>query len=157
MSALGLFHPAVRTWFLRRFQAPTDAQTLGWPEVFAGRDTLITAPTGSGNTLAAFLVSIDRLLRRAEEAPLQDAVEVIYVSPLKALSNDIKRNLEEPLAEIAEVARELGRPAADIRTMVRTGDTSQHERQEAVRKPPHILITTPESLYRSEERRVGKE
>ena len=147
MSALNDFHPAVRAWFQRRFQAPTEAQARGWPEIVAGRDTLISAPTGSGKTLAAFLVAIDRLLRRAEEGPLEDAVEVVYVSPLKALSNDIQRNLEEPLAEIAQVARELGSTAAEIRTVVRTGDTTPSQRQEIVRRPPHILITTPESLY----------
>ncbi|MEX1254512.1 MAG: DEAD/DEAH box helicase [Dehalococcoidia bacterium] len=149
MSVLDSFHPAVRTWFERKFAAPTDAQAGGWPEIIAGRDTLISAPTGSGKTLAAFLVAIDRLLRRAESAagPLDDAIEIVYVSPLKALSNDIQRNLEEPLAEIAEVARELGYAPAEIRTMVRTGDTTQAERQSIVKRPPHILITTPESLY----------
>ena len=148
MNALDSFHPAVRTWFERRFAAPTEAQARGWPEIVAGRDTLIAAPTGSGKTLAAFLVAIDRLLRRAEEGPLDDAIEVIYISPLKALSNDIQRNLEQPLAEIVEVAQELGSAAAsEIRTMVRTGDTTSSERQQIVRKPPHILITTPESLY----------
>ncbi len=147
MDVLSSFHPAVRIWFQRRFAAPTEAQARGWPEILAGHDTLIAAPTGSGKTLAAFLVAIDRLLRRAEEAPLEDAIEVVYVSPLKALSNDIQRNLEEPLAEIAEIARELGHPPAEIRTMVRTGDTTPKERQQIVRRPPHILITTPESLY----------
>lgn len=146
-DVLDCFHPAVRAWFRRKFGAATDAQALGWPHILAGRDTLITAPTGSGKTLAAFLVSIDRLLRRAEESPLEDRVEVVYVSPLKALSNDIQRNLEEPLAEIAAIAREMGHASPEIRTMVRTGDTSQHERQEIIRRPPHILITTPESLY----------
>ena len=147
MTVLDSFHPAVRTWFQRKFDAPTEAQERGWPEIVAGHDTLISAPTGSGKTLAAFLVAIDRLLRRAEKEPLGDAIEVIYVSPLKALSNDIQRNLEEPLAEIAEVARELGYDAAAIRTMVRTGDTTPAERQQIVKQPPHILITTPESLY----------
>src|SRR3989441_7233074 len=147
MNVLESFHPAVRTWFERRFQAPTDAQSLGWPHIMSRRDTLITAPTGSGKTLAAFLVSIDRLLRQAEEAPLEDQVQVVYISPLKALSTDIKRNLEEPLTEIAEIARELGHPAPAIRAMVRTGDTSAHDRQQIVKQPPHILITTPESLY----------
>ena len=147
MSILKSFHPAVRTWFERKFAAPTEAQARGWPEIVAGRDTLIAAPTGSGKTLAAFLVAIDRLMRRAEQEPLDDAIEVIYVSPLKALSNDIQRNLEEPLAEIAYVAKELGHHAAEIRTMVRTGDTTPKDRLAIVRRPPHILITTPESLY----------
>src|SRR3990172_7168272 len=141
------FHPAVRTWFERKFRTPTDAQALGWPEILSGRDTLISAPTGSGKTLAAFLVSIDRLIRQAEAEPLSDEVHVLYVSPLKALSNDIKRNLEDPLAEIERVALDLGYPSHGIRTALRTGDTTQHERQEIVRKPPHVLITTPESLY----------
>lgn len=113
----------------------------------ARRDTLVAAPTGSGKTLAAFLVSIDSLLRRAEQEPLDDAIEVVYVSPLKALSSDIQRNLEEPLAEIAAVARDLGCPAAEIRTALRTGDTTAGEREQILRRPPHILITTPESLY----------
>src|SRR5436309_8122140 len=105
MTVLASFHPAVRAWFERKFRAPTDAQADGWPVIFSGRDTLISAPTGSGKTLAAFLVSIDRLLRQAESGPLPDEVQVVYVSPLKALSNDIQRNLEEPLPEIAEIAR----------------------------------------------------
>src|SRR3989304_1088296 len=147
MSVADSFHPAVRAWFERRFRAPTEAQARGWPHIVSGRDTLIAAPTGSGKTLAAFLVAIDRLLRRAEEGPLDDAVEVLYISPLKALSNDIQRNLEEPLAEIAQVAREAGYAGGEIRTMVRTGDTTSAARQEIVRRPPHILITTPESLY----------
>src|SRR3990172_3207763 len=147
MSGLASFHPAVRAWFERRFKAPTEAQARGWPHILAGRDTLIAAPTGSGKTLAAFLVAIDRLLRRAGEGPLDDAVEVVYISPLKALSNDIQRNLEEPLAEIAAVAREMGHSGGEIRTMVRTGDTTSADRQQIVKHPPHILITTPESLY----------
>src|SRR5574341_545970 len=147
MDALSLFHPVIRAWFERHFKTPTDAQALGWPEIVSGRDTLITAPTGSGKTLAAFLVSIDRLLRQAEESPLHDEVQVVYVSPLKALSNDIQRNLEEPLAEISEVAIELGHDSPGIRTALRTGDTTAHERQQIIKQPPHILITTPESLY----------
>ena len=148
MSMLDSFHPAVRTWFEGRFAAPTDAQAEGWAEIMAGRDTLISAPTGSGKTLAAFLVAIDRLMRRAqEEGPLGETVEVVYVSPLKALSSDIRRNLELPLEEISACALELGYPAPAVRTALRTGDTTSSERQEIVRKPPHILITTPESLY----------
>jgi ATP-dependent Lhr-like helicase len=147
VSALDSFHPVVRAWFQRRFQAPTEAQAKGWPAIAGGRDTLIAAPTGAGKTLAAFLAAIDRLMRRAEAGQLEDEIEVVYVSPLKALSNDIQRNLEEPLAEMVELAREMGRDAADIRSMVRTGDTTSSERQQIVKRPPHILITTPESLY----------
>ena len=135
MSALDSFHPAVRTWFQRKFEAPTEAQEQGWPEIMAGRDTLITAPTGSGKTLAAFLVAIDSLMRRAEESPLAEEVEVVYVSPLKALSTDIQRNLEEPLEEIAAIAEELGYPRANIRTMLRTGDTTQKDRQQIIKHP----------------------
>src|SRR5438105_9354745 len=147
MTVVDSFHPAVRRWFQQRFAGPTDAQAAGWPYILSGRDTLITAPTGSGKTLAAFLVSIDRMMKQAEQSPVPDEVQVIYVSPLKALSSDIQRNLEEPLAEIAGVARGMGLPAPAIRTALRTGDTSQYERQEIVKHPPHILITTPESLY----------
>ncbi len=144
---LDSFHPVTRAWFERRFGSPTDAQAGGWPAIFAGRDALISAPTGSGKTLAAFLVAIDRLVRKAEAGELEDRVEVVYVSPLKALSNDIQRNLDEPLKQIAELAREMGYDLPEIRTALRTGDTTQAERQEIVRRPPHILITTPESLY----------
>ena len=140
-------HPAVAAWFRGRFEAPTDAQTAGWPRIASGRDTLISAPTGSGKTLAAFLAGIDGLVRKAEAGTLEDATEIVYVTPLKALGNDIQRNLETPLEEIREVASELGLEPAAIRTAVRSGDTTQSERQAMVRKPPHILITTPESLY----------
>ena len=141
------FHPAVAAWFRGRFEAPTDAQTAGWPRIASGRDTLISAPTGSGKTLAAFLAGIDGLVRRAEAGTLEDVTEIVYVTPLKALGNDIQRNLETPLEEIREVASELGLDPPAIRTAVRSGDTTQSERQAMVRKPPHILITTPESLY----------
>src|SRR6266498_982830 len=146
---LETFHPAVRTWFERRFpDGPTAPQAGGWDEVAAGRDTLIAAPTGSGKTLAAFLVCIDRLYRAHETGtPLGEGPQVVYVSPLKALAVDIHQNLEAPLREIAEVAAELGLPAPEIRVTVRTGDTAQSERAAMLRRPPNFLITTPESLY----------
>jgi ATP-dependent Lhr-like helicase len=161
------FHPAVRTWFARQFpDGPTEPQALGWAEIAAGRHTLIAAPTGSGKTLAAFLVCIDRLYREHEAAASQDTradgqaaagtapgggppggPQVVYVSPLKALAVDIWQNLERPLAEIAEVAGELGLAAPSIKLAVRTGDTAAGERAAMLKKPPDFLITTPESLY----------
>ena len=145
--SLQAFHPFVREWFLERFEEPTPAQAKGWPAIARGRHTLIAAPTGSGKTLAAFMTSIDSLVREGLNRGLPDSTEVVYVSPLKALSNDIRRNLSEPLAGIAELAQQAGQPLPEIRTSVRTGDTSQSERQAMVKRPPHILITTPESLY----------
>ena len=145
--ALDSPHPAVRTWFERRFGAPTDAQTASWPVIGAGRDVLLAAPTGSGKTLSAFLMGIDTLVREAEHGALADEIRIVYVSPLKALGNDIERNLETPLTEIRATAEELGYSLAPITTAVRSGDTPQSERQAIVRRPPHILITTPESLY----------
>ncbi len=141
------FHPFVRGWFLDRFEGPTEAQSEGWPAIAGGRHTLIAAPTGSGKTLAAFLTCIDGLVRRGLDGGLPDRTEVVYVSPLKALSNDVRRNLSEPLSGIGAVAEAAGRPLPEIRVSVRTGDTPQSERQAMVRRPPHILITTPESLY----------
>ncbi len=143
------FHPAVRAWFDERFSGgPTRAQSRGWPSIRAGEDTLIAAPTGSGKTLAAFLVCIDRLYKQAESpAGLGDHIEVVYVSPLKALVADIHENLERPLAEIAEVARRMGLEVPDVRLGMRSGDTSPAERQRLLKRPPHLLITTPESLY----------
>ena len=145
--SLDLFHPLVRQWFAGRFGQPTEPQLRGWPEIAAGRHTLIAAPTGSGKTLAAFLVCLDRLLRKWLEGKLPEGIEVVYVSPLKALSNDIQRNLETPLAELAALAAENGLGELPIRTAVRTGDTPQAERAAMLRRPPHILVTTPESLY----------
>ena len=142
-----LFHPAVANWFADSFAAPTAAQAEAWPAIKAGRHTLIAAPTGSGKTLAAFLAAIDDLVRRGLEGPLPDATQVVYVSPLKALSNDIHRNLEAPLAGIREQLRRSGLPDVEIRTWVRTGDTPPAERDRMRRRPPHILVTTPESLY----------
>jgi ATP-dependent helicase Lhr and Lhr-like helicase len=142
-------HPAVRTWFRRRFpDGPTLPQASGWAEIAAGRDTLIAAPTGSGKTLAAFLVCIDRLYRGYEtDGLLTDGPQVAYVSPLKALAVDIHQNLEGPVREIAEVAAELGLDAPHIRVAVRTGDTAASERAAMLRRPPNFLVTTPESLY----------
>ena len=147
MPAALLFHPAVAAWFETSFAAATAAQADAWPLIKAGRHTLIAAPTGSGKTLAAFMAAIDDLVRQGVEGGLSDETQVVYVSPLKALSNDIQRNLEAPLAGIrAELARR-GQPDVDIRAWVRTGDTTPGERQRMGRKPPHIVVTTPESLY----------
>ena len=141
------FHPAVRAWFERAFPGPTAAQIQAWPAIAAGRNTLVAAPTGSGKTLTAFLAAIDALIREGLAHGLQDATRVVYISPLKALSNDIHINLEAPLEGIrAELARQ-GLPDVEIRTAVRTGDTPQTERAKLRRTPPHILVTTPESLY----------
>ena len=147
MSPAPLFHPAVTAWFANRFASPTPAQAQAWPAIQAGRHTLIAAPTGSGKTLAAFLAAIDGLVRQGLAGDLTDATQVVYVSPLKALSNDIQRNLEEPLAGIRQALRERGLPDVEIRTWVRTGDTPPGERERMRRRPPHILVTTPESLY----------
>ncbi|MDQ6699065.1 MAG: DEAD/DEAH box helicase, partial [Acidobacteriota bacterium] len=146
-SACATFDPLIERWFAGRFGAPTEPQLLGWPEIAAGRDTLISAPTGSGKTLAAFLICIDRLVRAARAGTLDDETQVVYVSPLKALSNDVQRNLETPLAEIAELAKQEGISFTPIRTAVRTGDTPMAERQRMLKKPPHIFVTTPESLF----------
>ena len=150
------FHPLVRAWFERRFGEPTPAQAEGWPAIASGRHTLIAAPTGSGKTLAAFLTSLDVLVRQALEPSaedpsqpqgLPDSIQIVYVSPLKALANDIKRNLLDPLAEITALAEERGTPLPEIRVAVRTGDTSAKERALHAKRPPHVLITTPESLF----------
>ena len=141
------FHPAVQAWFARHFAGATPAQAQAWPHIQAGRDVLIAAPTGSGKTLAAFLAAIDALVRRGIEAPLPDETLVVYVSPLKALSNDIQKNLAEPLAGIRKTLAAQGLPDVEIRTLVRTGDTPQAERAAMRKRPPHIVVTTPESLY----------
>jgi len=142
-----LFHPAVAAWFARSFAAPTAAQAQAWPAIHAGRHVLVAAPTGSGKTLAAFLAAIDGLVRQGLEGRLADETQVVYVSPLKALSNDIQRNLEAPLAGIREALRAQNLPDVEIRTWVRTGDTPASERDRMRRRPPHIVVTTPESLY----------
>src|SRR5437867_8770956 len=146
-SGLEWAHPLVRDWFLSRFGTPTEPQQEGWPSILAGQTTLISAPTGSGKTLAAFLICIDRLVRKALGGELTDRTEVLYVSPLKALSNDIQKNLEIPLCEILLLAGQRGMLMPEIRTAVRTGDTLAHERRAMLARPPHILVTTPESLY----------
>jgi ATP-dependent helicase Lhr and Lhr-like helicase len=148
MTLASLFHPAVAAWFERSFAAPTAAQAEAWPAIKSGRHVLIAAPTGSGKTLAAFLAAIDGLVRQGlENGGLEDETQIVYVSPLKALSNDIQKNLAAPLAGIAEELDARGLPAVGIRTWVRTGDTPASERQKMAKKPPHIVVTTPESLY----------
>src|SRR5215472_8781249 len=146
-SSLAWAHPLVAEWFVDRFGTPTEPQEQGWPHILAGHTTLISAPTGSGKTLAAFLACIDRLVRKALAGELRDRTEVLYVSPLKALGNDIQKNLEIPLGEILQMAGERGMLMPEIRTAVRTGDTLMKDRQAMLRRPPHILVTTPESLY----------
>jgi ATP-dependent Lhr-like helicase len=146
-SSLAWAHPLVAEWFVHKFRTPTEPQEQGWPHILAGRTTLISAPTGSGKTLAAFLACIDRLVRKALAGDLTDRTEVLYVSPLKALGNDIQKNLEGPLGEILALAGEHGLLMPEIRTAVRTGDTLAHERRSMLKRPPHILVTTPESLY----------
>src|ERR1700736_5217518 len=160
-SVLDAFHPVVRAWFAERFGSPAPAQTLGWPVIAEcdtppGHDVLLCAPTGSGKTLAAFMWAIDRLFRDAERGELGDRVSVLYVSPLKALANDIRVNLEEPLVGIRQTAQRLaadeGRSEKaklmlEIRAGLRTGDTPANERSAMLRRPPHILVTTPESLF----------
>src|SRR5947207_6475067 len=141
------FHPAVERWFEQQFGSPTEPQTRGWPEIQSGRHVLISAPTGSGKTLAAFLASLDLLFREGVEKELPDETQIIYVSPLKALSNDIRKNLQEPLAGIRALLQENAGRAIDVRAEVRTGDTTAAQRQALIKKPPHILVTTPESLY----------
>jgi ATP-dependent Lhr-like helicase len=147
MNALNSFHPAVAAWFSRTFDTPTPAQEQAWPALQAERHVLVAAPTGSGKTFAAFLAAIDRLVREGLEGGLPDETRIVYVSPLKALSNDIQRNLEAPLAGIRGELAALNLPDVAIRAAVRSGDTSQSERAGMRRKPPHIVVTTPESLY----------
>ena len=145
--ALDYFHPSVQAWFNNHFQAPTTAQTQAWPSIVQGRHTLIAAPTGSGKTLAAFLASIDQLIQLGANGQLPNHTCIVYVSPLKALSNDIQRNLEIPLSGIRDELLQQGLADIPITSMARTGDTPQRERALMRRNPPHILVTTPESLY----------
>src|ERR1700726_2620266 len=146
-ASLDWAHPIVREWFVRKFGTPTEPQEQGWPHILAGHTTLISAPTGSGKTLAAFLACIDRLVCKALAGELHDRTEVLYISPLKALGNDIQKHLEIPLGEILQLAAERGLLMPPIRTAVRTGDTLMHQRRAMLQRPPHILVTTPESLY----------
>src|SRR3954465_6034006 len=142
-----MFHPIVEEWFRRTLGSPTSAQENAWNELAAGNDVLVSAPTGSGKTLAAFLLCLDRLGRAALDGTLEDRTDAVYVSPLKALSNDIQKNLERPLAEITTLASEHGLMLPPIRVALRTGDTTASDRQKMARRPPHILVTTPESFY----------
>ena len=145
--SIDLFHPAVRNWFLNQFAGPTPAQAEAWPAIKSGQHTLIAAPTGSGKTLAAFLAALDALVQQGLEHGLPDQTQVLYVSPLRALSNDIEKNLRAPLCGIADELNAMGKPSVDIRVMVRTGDTTTTERNRMRRQPPHVLVTTPESLF----------
>src|ERR1700723_3152686 len=147
VGSLAWAHPVVREWFVGKFGTPTSPQELGWPPILPGRPTLISAPTGSGKTLAAFLICIDRLIRQAMDGSLAPTTAVVYVSPLKALSNDVQKNLEQPLREIQQLAMERGYLCPPIRTAVRTGDTLPAERRAMLKQPPHILVTTPESFF----------
>ncbi|MBA2457835.1 MAG: DEAD/DEAH box helicase, partial [Gemmatimonadales bacterium] len=146
---LSHFHPVVARWFTERLGEPTPAQRRGWEAIRAGRDTLISAPTGSGKTLAAFLIALDDLMREGLAGTLTDETRVVYVSPLKALSADIHRNLAEPRREIRRLAEEMspGEAPPRITAAVRSGDTPASERAAMLKTPPHILVTTPESLY----------
>ncbi|MDR3614979.1 MAG: DEAD/DEAH box helicase [Candidatus Obscuribacterales bacterium] len=146
-AALSWAHPLTRDWFLAKFGSPTEPQEQGWPAILAGKTTLISAPTGSGKTLAAFLACVDKLVCKAVANELKNETSVVYVSPLKALSNDIQKNLDGPLAEIKELAESRGIAMAEIRTAVRSGDTPIKDRQAMLKNCPHILVTTPESLY----------
>lgn len=146
-NSLDWAHPLVRDWFLSKFGSPTEPQLQGWPSILAGKTTLISAPTGSGKTLAAFLACIDKLVRQAVSEQLLPQTQVVYVSPLKALSNDVQKNLLNPLSEIAAIAKQRGIAISEIRVAVRTGDTLMRDRQAMLKHPPHIIVTTPESLY----------
>ena len=144
---LSQFHPLIDEWFHSQVGQPTDVQAQAWPAIQSGADVLIAAPTGSGKTFAAFLSCIDHLFKQALACELDDHTQVLYVSPLKALSNDIQKNLQQPLAEIGNAALSAGLLMPELRVLVRTGDTPMTERQQMLKRPPHILVTTPESLY----------
>src|SRR6266480_7870475 len=146
MQSFG-FHPVVERWFVERFGSPTEPQEKGWPAIQSGAHTLIAAPTGSGKTLAAFFAELDQLFRDGLAGKLKDETRVVYVSPLKALSNDIHKNLEEPLVGIRAAIKAGAGRDVEVRAEVRTGDTPAAKRQAIAKKPPHILVTTPESFY----------
>ncbi|TKB63151.1 MAG: DEAD/DEAH box helicase, partial [Nitrospira sp.] len=145
--SLTRFHPVISEWFTSQVGQPTDVQVRAWPAIQSGTDALIAAPTGSGKTLAAFLSCIDQLFKQALARELDDHTHVLYVSPLKALSNDIQKNLQKPLAEIGQMALQAGLLMPELRVLVRTGDTPMADRQQMLKRPPHILVTTPESLF----------
>src|SRR5512139_298753 len=144
---LARFHPLIAEWFQSHVGQPTDVQLQAWPAIQSGADALIAAPTGSGKTLAAFLSCIDGLFRQALACELADHTHVLYISPLKALSNDVQKNLRQPLAEIGQAALQAGLLMPELRVLVRTGDTPMADRQQMLKRPPHILVTTPESLF----------
>ncbi|HMO36731.1 MAG TPA: DEAD/DEAH box helicase, partial [Gemmatales bacterium] len=143
-DVLSLFHPVVAAWFREKVGRPTPPQQQGWPSIASEQNTLILAPTGSGKTLAAFLACLDKLWKEHEREP---GVQLLYISPLKALNNDVYRNLHVPLQGVQQIAERLGQKLPDISVALRTGDTPTQERQRQLRKPPDILITTPESLH----------
>ncbi|HXA02969.1 MAG TPA: DEAD/DEAH box helicase, partial [Cytophagaceae bacterium] len=151
------FHPAVSGWFMNTFGEATEVQVQAWPEIRKKKNTLIAAPTGSGKTLAAFLASIDELIRQGITGGLPQKTQVVYVSPLKALSNDIEKNLQVPLQGIREELKNSDLPDVELKVSVRTGDTSVAERTGMIKNPPHILVTTPESLYLMLTSKSGRE
>src|SRR4051812_42459770 len=146
-SPLEPFHPLVQAWFAESLGPPSAPQRLGWPAIASGAHTLLLAPTGTGKTLAAFLWELNALIREGAKAPLANAVHLLYISPLKALNNDIQRNLEGPLAELQQRFGAASEAFPEVRVGVRTGDTPPSARARMLRKTPHILITTPESLH----------
>ncbi len=146
-SPLAPFHPIVRAWFKETLGKPSAPQEKGWPAIASGDDTLILAPTGTGKTLAAFLWELNQLITSGLASPLGNSVHILYVSPLKALNNDVQRNLELPLRQLSERFAAAGEIFPEIRVAVRTGDTPASARARMLRKAPHILITTPESLH----------